>query len=231
MMIEELLFSISKVNGKKCHMLPAKAVIYDSSNVKLYSERCDQPQSRFSEFVEILSRHELRIKCNIERRMLSPDTTYACFLVFKLSEKCRGLKCPVKARDMLPYKNVERTNIISFTSPNTVNFDKIKWIPNLREDGWMEVIVWETISDTHTGEFIPMDLKLISFEGTMFGLIISGIEFRPIKCTLLDYKGYGSLARQIEEKRDRAVRKQTPTARLPSRAERPSHAVSSLLAP
>lgn len=173
------LFSLSKVNGKKCHMLPAKAVIYNPSNVKFYNIK-PQAQSRFAEFVEILSHHEFRIKCDIEKQMLSSDTTYACFLVFKLSEKCRGLKCPVKARDLLPYKKVERTKIISFTSPSTVNLDKIKWIPKLREDGWMEVIVWETISDMHNGESIPMDLKLISFEGTMFGLIVCGIEFRPM---------------------------------------------------
>ncbi|XP_024985033.1 uncharacterized protein LOC112520750 [Cynara cardunculus var. scolymus] len=175
----EQVFS-RKVNGKRCHMLPAKAVIYDPSNVKSYSRKPDQPQSRFAESVEILSRHELRIKCDIEKQMLSSDTTYACFLVFKLSEKCRGLKCPVKARDLLPYKNHERTKIISFTSPSTVNLDKIKWIPKQREDGWMEVIVWETISNMHNGELIPMDLKLISFEGTMFGLVVCGIEFRPI---------------------------------------------------
>ncbi|KAJ9556384.1 hypothetical protein OSB04_010998 [Centaurea solstitialis] len=171
------LFLLSKENGKKCHMLPAKEVIYNPSNVKLYNIK-PQDQSRFGESVEILSRHELGIKCNIEKQMLSLDTTYACFLVFKLSEKCRGLKCPVKARDLLPHKT-ERTKIISFTSPSTVNLDKVKWIPKLREDGWMEVIVWETMFDAHNSEFIPMDLKLISFEGTMFGLIVCGIEFRP----------------------------------------------------
>ncbi|KAJ9556486.1 hypothetical protein OSB04_011100 [Centaurea solstitialis] len=175
----EKLFSLSKVNGKKCHMLPAKMVIYNPSNVTLYNIK-PQAQSRFAECVHILYHHELRIKCNIETQMLSLDTTYACFLVFKLSEKCRGLKCPVKARDLLPYKK-ERTKIISFTSPTTVNLNKIKWIPEQREDGWMEVKMWETrLDDRHNGESIPMDLKLISFEGTMFGLILCGIEFRPM---------------------------------------------------
>lgn len=134
---------------------------------------------RFAELVEILSYHELRIKCNIETQMLSSDTAYACFLVFKLSENCRGLKCPVKARDLLPYKK-ERTKIISLTSPSTVNLDKIKWIAEQREDGWMEVIVWETVFENFNDETIPMDLKLICFEGTMAGLIVCGIEFRPI---------------------------------------------------
>ncbi|KAJ9556483.1 hypothetical protein OSB04_011097 [Centaurea solstitialis] len=176
----EKLFSLSKVNGKKCHMLPAKKVIYNPSNVTLYNIK-PQAQSRFAECVHILYHHEFRIKCNIETQMLSLDTTYACYLVFKLSEKCRGLRCPVKARDLLPYKK-ERTKIISFTSPTTVNLNKIKWIPEQREDGWMEVKVWETrLDDRHDGESIPVDLKLLSFEGTMFGLILYGIEFRPMQ--------------------------------------------------
>lgn len=61
-----------------------------------------------------------------------------------------------------------------------MNLKNIKWIPKEREDGWMEVIVWEIISGKQNEESIPMDLKLISFEGTLAGLIISGIEFRPM---------------------------------------------------
>ncbi|KAK1435953.1 hypothetical protein QVD17_01726 [Tagetes erecta] len=178
----EKIFSLSKVNGKKCHMLRAKAVIPNASNVKFYNIKPQaQSRCRFDDAVEILSYHEFRIKCDIETRMLSSDTSYACFLVFKLSEKCHGLKCPVKARGLLPYRK-QRSNIISFTTPNTMNLNDIKWIPRQRGDGWMEVIVWETnnISDMHNEKFIPMDLKLICFEGTMYGLIICGVEFRPV---------------------------------------------------
>ncbi|KAL4583916.1 hypothetical protein LXL04_008502 [Taraxacum kok-saghyz] len=172
------IFSLSKRSGNKCHMIPAKDVIYDHLDVKFY-DRLPQAQFRFREYVEIMSRHEIRIKCHIETKLLSSNTIYACFLVFMLSETCHGLKCPVKARDLLPYRK-ERTKYISFTSPSIVNLDKIKWIPKQREDGWMEVRVWETNCDTHNDEYIPMDLKLISFEGTMSGLLVYGIEFRPI---------------------------------------------------
>ncbi|KAK1435952.1 hypothetical protein QVD17_01725 [Tagetes erecta] len=67
------IFSLSKVNGKKCHMLRAKAVIPNASNVKFYNIK-PQAQSRFDDAVEILSYHEFRIKCDIETRMLSSDT-------------------------------------------------------------------------------------------------------------------------------------------------------------
>ncbi|CAH1435132.1 unnamed protein product [Lactuca virosa] len=175
----EKLFSLNEVNGKRCHMLPAKAIIYNSSNIRL----CNPPtesRCRFEEVVEILSHQDFRIKCDIETKMLSSDTTYACFLVFKFSKKCHGLQCPVKARDLVPHRK-EITKIISFRYPSTVNLDKIKWIPKQREDGWMEVIVWETnVDNTHNDEYVPMDLKLTCFEGNMSGLIVYGIEFRPI---------------------------------------------------
>ncbi|XP_052620150.1 uncharacterized protein LOC111907996 isoform X2 [Lactuca sativa] len=173
----EKFFSLSK-SMKNCHMLRASSVIYNSLNLK-FSKPPTGLRCRFAKVAKILSHQDFRIKCDIETQMLSSDTTYACFLVFKLSKKCHGLKCPVKARDLVPHRK-ERTKIISFTYPNIVNLDKIKWIPEQREDGWMEVIVWEfNVDSTHNDEFVPMDLRLTCFEGNMSGLIVYGIEFRP----------------------------------------------------
>ncbi|XP_052620147.1 uncharacterized protein LOC111908021 isoform X1 [Lactuca sativa] len=174
----EKFFSLSKAM-KNCHMLRASSVIYNSLNLR-FSTPPTGLRCRFAKVAKILSHQDFRIKCDIETQMLSSDATYACFLVFKLSKKCRGLKCPVKARDLVPHRK-ERTKIISFRYPSTVNLDKIKWIPEQREDGWMEVKVWEfNVDNTHNDEFVPMDLKLTCFEGNMSGFIVYGIEFRPI---------------------------------------------------
>ncbi|GJX41179.1 phloem protein 2-like protein, partial [Tanacetum coccineum] len=138
----EKLFSVSKVSMKKCYMLSAKSVIHSSPNVKC-SVTVPRSQSRFAEVVEILSHYEFRIKCSIERELLSPNTNYGCFLVYKISEACRGLKGPV-------------------------NLQYFKWIPAEREDGWMEVIVWEIHSENgQIAEYIPMDMKLTNFEGIL----------------------------------------------------------------
>ncbi|MFS7989790.1 putative phloem protein [Helianthus anomalus] len=57
----------------------------------------------------------------------------------------------------------------------------IKRVTKHREDGLMEVIVWEfNSSNKLNDEHIPMSLKLRCYEGTMSGLIVYGIEFRPI---------------------------------------------------
>ncbi|KAL8214412.1 hypothetical protein R6Q57_003861 [Mikania cordata] len=179
---DEKSFSPSIGNEKSCHMLPAKMVLYpESSNVKCFKwKSLAEPESRFLEVAELLSRQVFRIKCKIETQKLSPDTDYACYLVFKLSQKCHGLQCPVKVRDVLLRKNKE-FKFLYLRSPKVVNLHTIEWVPKLREDGLMEVIVWKFNSgNTSSDDHHPMSLKLRCYEGTMSGLVVYGIEFRHV---------------------------------------------------
>jgi len=131
------------------------------------------------EVVELQSHQAFHIKCNIETKLLSPDTSYTCYLVFELSENCMGLKCPVKTRDLLDKSNND-TTFFYFRSPSLVNLHRDKRVPKQREDGWMEVMVGELNSyNEHNDDYFPMNLKLVCLEGNMFGLIVCGVEFRP----------------------------------------------------
>nr|GEU96654.1 phloem protein 2-like protein [Tanacetum cinerariifolium] len=173
------LFSLSKMNNKKCHMLPAKAVINKSLNAE-YSKCQPSATSRFEKVVELQRHRAFSINCNIETKMLSADTAYACYLVFQLPENSKGLMCPVKARDLLN-KNNKDTTIIYLKPPGPVDLYRDKRVPDRREDGWMEVRVWEFVYDNEIKDnYIPMELKLACLGGTMSGLIISGVEFRPL---------------------------------------------------
>ncbi|GJV68526.1 kinase-like domain, phloem protein 2-like protein [Tanacetum coccineum] len=174
---DEKLLSLSKRNGKKSHMLPVKAVLCDSSNVKLFALR-DSVHSRFHKEVELLSPPQFRIQCKIESRLLSSDTKYKCYLVFKISEKCRGLHYPVRVRDQRHRKN-KVVGILYLRSPSQYNLHDTFRVPEQREDGWMEVNVWEFNTDSELKD-VPMDLKILSYGGTMRGLILYGIEFRPM---------------------------------------------------
>ncbi|GJV40818.1 phloem protein 2-like protein [Tanacetum coccineum] len=175
----EKLFSLSKRNSKKCHMLPAKAVINKSLNAE-YSKCQPSATSRFEEVVELQCHRAFSINCNIETKMLSTDTAYACYLVFQLPENSEGLKCPVKAQDLLNKNNKEST-IIYLKAPGPVDLYRDKRVPENREDGWVEVRVWEFVYNNEIKDiYIPMELKLACLGGTMLGLIICGIEFRPI---------------------------------------------------
>ncbi|GJX08759.1 phloem protein 2-like protein [Tanacetum coccineum] len=175
----EKLFSLSKLNCKKCHMLPAKAVINKSPDAK-FTKCPSSTMSRFEEVVELHRHQAFSINCNIETKMLSPDTAYACYLVFQLPESSEGLKCPVRARDLLN-KNNKETTIIYLRAPGPIDLYRDKRVPINREDGWMEVRVREFVYNNEIkDDYIPMELKLACLGGTMSGLIICGVEFRPL---------------------------------------------------
>ncbi|KAI3687250.1 hypothetical protein L1987_80944 [Smallanthus sonchifolius] len=53
----EKMFSLSKANRKKCHMLPSKAVICDTSHVKFYNIKPQaQPRYKFEDFCKEYAR-------------------------------------------------------------------------------------------------------------------------------------------------------------------------------
>nr|GEV03301.1 phloem protein 2-like protein [Tanacetum cinerariifolium] len=155
----EKLFSLSKVNFKKCHMLPAKAVLNKSPDTK-FTKCPPSTISRFEEVVELQRHQAFSMKCDIETQMLSPDTAYACYLVFQLPENSEGLKCPVRAKDQLN-KNNKETTIIYLKTPDPVDLYRDKRVPENKEDGWMEVRVWEFVYNNEIKDnYIPMELKL-----------------------------------------------------------------------
>lgn len=177
---DEKLFLLNEVNGKKYLMLSAKAAVYNYSDVKLFKTK-PSIQSRFLEVIELLPQQVLRINCKIKSQMLSQDTDYACYLVFKLSEKCRGLHCPVKVRNLL-HRNKKEVEIIYFRSPKPWNLHDTNQAPQQRPDGWMEVKVWKfnLNHELIKNDSFRVNLKLISYEGTLSGLILCGLEFRPL---------------------------------------------------
>ncbi|KAI3737963.1 hypothetical protein L2E82_27981 [Cichorium intybus] len=193
----EKFFSLNEVNKKKHYMLSAKEALYRSSNVKLSDSVHSTPSrniysvpkkylityhtSRFQDVIELQRQQVFYIKCMIgATQSLSPDTDYVCYLVFKISEKCRGLHCPVIVRDLLKRKNKEK-GIIYFRSPSPCNVNDTDRVPKEREDGWMEVKVWQFNSNHNLrNDCIHVRLKLVCYEGTMSRLIVSNLEFRAM---------------------------------------------------
>ncbi|KAK1426164.1 hypothetical protein QVD17_14833 [Tagetes erecta] len=67
--------------GNICHMLPAKTILYESTDVKRFNW-ISLAESRFVEVAEVLSHQVFRIKCKIETQELLPNTNYSCHLDF-----------------------------------------------------------------------------------------------------------------------------------------------------
>ncbi|CAH1442275.1 unnamed protein product [Lactuca virosa] len=167
------------VNGKKHLMLSAKAALLEYPNAMPFQMK-PSTQSRFGEEIELLPQQVLRINCRIKSEWLSRDTEYVCYLVFKISEKCIGLHCPVKVHNLL-HGNNKKPEILYFRCPWPWNLHDTNQAPKQRADGWMEVRVWKLNSKHRLeNDHFHVKLKLIIYEGTMSGLILCGLEFRAM---------------------------------------------------
>ncbi|KAL8238973.1 hypothetical protein R6Q59_015540 [Mikania micrantha] len=188
--------------GKKCHKLSAA---YISAFSK---EEIDLSESRFKE-AALLSSSGFCFRCEIESHLLSPQTTYATYLVYKyLPENQSRFEGPMVVRDNLVGADYWYVYLVSPTTPvirpktdqnthNPVHRPKIKCIPQQRNDGWIEVQIWE-FRTAATIEMVPIDFyvelaralpykkfhidyymdsynNIPSFEG----LVIQGFEVRP----------------------------------------------------
>ncbi|CAH1429476.1 unnamed protein product [Lactuca virosa] len=164
-------------NGERNEMISAKTFSYINPSLHRW---CSIPESRFSEVIELLPQQVFRINCKIENQMLSRDIEYVCYLVFKISKKCHGLHCPVKVRDLLHWSD-EEAEILYFRTPRPWNLHDTNQAPKQRADGWMEVKAWKlNLNHEFKDDHFHVNLRLISYEGTMSGLIVCGLEFRPM---------------------------------------------------
>nr|GEU90918.1 protein kinase-like domain, phloem protein 2-like protein [Tanacetum cinerariifolium] len=174
------LFWLGEVNRKKLLVLSAKATLYNFFKVDLFTSKPSAVYSRFQE-IELLAQQVFYLKCTIKSQMLSPGTEYACYLLFKLSEEDHGLRDPVKVRDILHQENKEAEFFVYFITSSQLNIHDFTRVPKQREDGWMEIQVWK-FNSTHESKngSLSIDMKFTCQEGIMSGLIICGLEFRPV---------------------------------------------------
>ncbi|KAK9075450.1 hypothetical protein SSX86_003773 [Deinandra increscens subsp. villosa] len=178
-------------NGKKSHMLSTRAVRISS----MYDDEesgyiLSSPESRFGEVVHWVS-WTLNIYTEIQSQLLSSETTYASYLVYKIQKHQSIFEAPLEVKIDLFSDNRWYVYLVSPQTPvirpkvdqnthNPVNRPRIKGIPQRRNDGWMEVQIWE-FQTAVTTEMIPMHIKLRASGGKdLSGLIIEGFEFRPI---------------------------------------------------
>lgn len=143
------------------------------------------------------------ITCKLISQILSPETTYACYLVYKLPELINSddllyFEFPLKVKDenfhdendwemshsfrfiylLSPQTPVIRPKVDQ-NSHNPLNRPKLKGIPRPRDDGWMEVQVCEFQPSTSTEpKLMRADLDTV-FPKTLKGLTVQGVEFRP----------------------------------------------------
>ncbi|KAF2322497.1 hypothetical protein GH714_017325 [Hevea brasiliensis] len=85
-------FALEKWTGRKCYMLSARDLTIIWSNSPDYWRWLPDPDSRFSEVAELIDVCWFEINGEISIQMLSPETSYAAYLVFKLTTSAYGFE-------------------------------------------------------------------------------------------------------------------------------------------
>ncbi|GJV63871.1 kinase-like domain, phloem protein 2-like protein [Tanacetum coccineum] len=152
------------------------------------------PESRFGE-VAVVADYKFKIEKEIKTDVLSPETAYATYLIYKLTQDQSQFNNLLKffnfrGRDPdYPYIYLvsppETPSIGQKLDQNSHNQPLIRYkvyaVPRQRKDGWMELKVWQFQTPPSSTQTIHMDLDLWTpDEVYISGLIIESIELRPI---------------------------------------------------
>ncbi|KAJ0944856.1 putative protein kinase RLK-Pelle-CrRLK1L-1 family [Helianthus annuus] len=173
-------------DGRQCLMLPAKAVL-----AKNEWNWDSEPRTRFGQVADCIEK-KIGINCEFSSEKLSPQTTYAAYLVYRLPHNYKDINPPVQVVDKnsgsdeeyniflrTPQTPVMRGNVKIEGTYNPSIRPMIKGLPKNRSDGWMEVQVHEFITPANK-RMITTRLQLSSYDMSLAGITVQGLEFRPI---------------------------------------------------
>ncbi|XP_058744355.1 F-box protein PP2-B10-like [Vicia villosa] len=174
-------FQLEKQSGKKIYMLSARDLSIAWGDTPTYWNWITLPESRFQEVARLNYVWWFEIYGKINTHVLSSNTQYAAFLVFKLIDPRDFDVIPVeltvdKFEDRISTKQV-------WLDPN---FDKERddellglESPKLRSDGWLEIEIGEFFSSGIQDEVIQMGVVEIKAGRIKCGFILEGIEIKP----------------------------------------------------
>ncbi|XP_019180684.1 PREDICTED: F-box protein PP2-B15-like [Ipomoea nil] len=186
----KLRFSVDKRSGKKCYMLGATQIISWGDTSSLQMEWTSPADSRFSEVATIINATFLDIRARIQTQMLSPATTYAAYLVFRVATVYHGLEV-VKAtvrfvRHESDSEAEVKASLVHLKSRAYPSYDPMFLggkIPRRRDDKWMEIEIGEFLTTTKGDCDGDDEVEARLFDNRQFyakcGLIVDGVEFRP----------------------------------------------------
>ncbi|CAA3026669.1 Hypothetical predicted protein [Olea europaea subsp. europaea] len=121
----------------------------------------------------------LDIRGKIEVKKLSPNTQYVAYLVYRLAQNSFGLgsangmiKFLIREKDADAEKRATTLRLLPPENTNSQN------AVVRRPDGWMEVVIGHFYNDK--GDEGMVEARLLETNCWKSGLIVEGIEFRPL---------------------------------------------------
>ncbi|KAG8363800.1 hypothetical protein BUALT_Bualt19G0060000 [Buddleja alternifolia] len=134
-------FSLEKWSGKKCYVLAARDLIIVWGDTPQYWQWISLPESRFAEVAELLNVCWFKIDGKISMKMLSPNTNYAAYLVFKRRANFCGFHNPIFT-GYVGFAGQESQTLRICLAESVPNESTTEY-PKQRDDGWMEVMLGE----------------------------------------------------------------------------------------
>ncbi|KAI3735753.1 hypothetical protein L6452_15265 [Arctium lappa] len=202
-------FSLEKQSGKKCYMLGARDLSIVWGDTPRYWRWISMPESRFTEVAELISVCWFEVHGRISTSMLSPDTCYVAFIVFKSTSETYGFDYqPAEVSIGISGRKTQTQTV--FLEPRSdqrrqhpvvprrrmgmfhrghranpigpINPSSNGNGPKEREDGWLEIELGEYF--IKKGEEGELEMSMTEVKGGNWkgALVIQGIEIRPKIC-------------------------------------------------
>uniref|UniRef100_A0A0E0K6Q0 F-box domain-containing protein n=1 Tax=Oryza punctata TaxID=4537 RepID=A0A0E0K6Q0_ORYPU len=162
--------------GAKCYILSARALVIIWGGTSKYWRWIPLADSRFTEAAELIAVCWLEILGKIDSMMLSPNSTYAAVLVFKIADVFYHLDTVEGTVDLGGTKSTREVALTRFRDPVPPEEESTAF-PQTRADGWMEVELGEFFNEE--GEDGNVSIRIFG-KGPNWkrGLIVQGIEIR-----------------------------------------------------
>ncbi|KAK7278269.1 hypothetical protein RJT34_23295 [Clitoria ternatea] len=197
---------LDKVYGKKCYMLSARILFIVWGDTPRYWRWVSVPESRFPEVAELVSVCWLEMQGWINTRMLSPNTLYGAYLVFKPRDcgiygfdqqsvevsiciaggdtRRRTVFLDAERGRMIRYQIIPyRAGVVNrpAAAPTMANNNDV--YPKQRGDGWLEVEVGDFFNEGEEDKEVQMGVYETKGGDWKGGLLVQGIEIRPKQCS------------------------------------------------
>lgn len=111
--------------------------------------------------------------------MLSSNTAYAAYLVFHLAERLNSLESSTTLIRFV-YPQMENSMILTVEGTEKLESEGTGKIAQVRGDGWMEIEMGNFYNREEDNREVEAWLIEINNPGVKSGLIVEGIEFRPV---------------------------------------------------
>lgn len=200
-------FSLDKWSGKKCFMLSARDLMIVWGDTPRYWRWTSELKSRFAEVAELIGVCWLEIRGKMNACMLSPETLYGAYLVYKTTagaygfehqavevtvglagtEGCkRSVYLDAERERQQRYQIVVRrvglfshSRAVGLQEPVAATEERDGHGPHEREDGWLEIELGEFFNKE--GEDGELEMSILEVNGGDWkgGLIVQGIDIRP----------------------------------------------------